>query len=276
MLRSFHLGSVFHIPLYIHPSFLLMPLVVAILNWSLGLQAVLFSQFVLLSVFGCVLLHELGHALMARWFGISTRDITLYPIGGIARLESTGNRPVEEICIALAGPAVNFVLVLLLSPLVALCALSGLAMNPDKALGQGALAIFASYLAVVWAANGVLMLFNLLPVFPMDGGRVLRAILSTGLGPMKATEIAAALAILLALGLSVLGVILGSISLILVPLFVIFAGQMELYQMRRRAAHRAALAVVEPLALNGFTGLVWNPERRVWVRWVNGRPAELW
>src|ERR1700679_2118604 len=110
MFRSWHVGSAFGIPLYIHPTFLL--IVPWVLSQSSGHTAfsAFFSVAVVLTVFACVLLHELGHALMARYFGIGTRDITLYPIGGVARLDSTGNAPHQEVCIALAGPAVNLVI----------------------------------------------------------------------------------------------------------------------------------------------------------------------
>src|SRR5438045_1760686 len=99
-MRSLRLGKAFRIPLFLHWSFVLLPLYALYLNRDQGLAGILFSQAVLLTIFGCVLLHELGHALAARFFGIRTRDITLYPIGGVARLESTGHQPHEEICIA--------------------------------------------------------------------------------------------------------------------------------------------------------------------------------
>jgi Zn-dependent protease len=278
MPRSFYLGRAFGIPVSIHPTFFLLPALFAAMRWADGPFAVLFSEILLLSVFGCVLLHELGHALMGRAFGIATRDITLYPIGGVARMESTGRRPSEEACIALAGPAVNLAIVALLSPLIALLAMSGLPLRPDRAMEYGPAAVVASYLASLWAANGVLMLFNLLPVFPMDGGRVLRAALATGLGALRATEIAAAIGLVLALMLCLVGVWFGHVTLILVPMFVIFAGQMELAALRQREARRAAVPVVEvaPAPLADFTGFVWDRDRHVWVRWVDGRPVEAW
>ncbi|MFO0843622.1 MAG: site-2 protease family protein [Gemmataceae bacterium] len=278
MPRSFFLGRAFGIPLSIHPTFFLLPALVAVLRWADGLTGVLFSEALLLAVFGCVLLHELGHALMARAFGIATRDITLYPVGGVARLESTGRRPFEEVCIALAGPAVNLAIVLLLSPLVSLVAMAGLPLGPDRALDHGPAAVAASFLASLWVANGVLMLFNLLPVFPMDGGRVLRAALAAGLGWLRATEVAAGVAVVLGLILCVIGVLIGTPSLALVPLFVIFAGQMELSALRQRELRRSdvPVAVQGPTPLGGFTGFVWDRDRHVWVRWVDGRPVEAW
>src|SRR5262245_18366280 len=114
MLRSWKLGTAFGIGLYVHWSFLLLPAYVVFNAWGASAGQLLFLLGLVLAVFGCVLLHELGHALMARQFGIGTRDITLYPIGGVARLERMSEKPWEEVCIALAGPAVNAVLAVLL------------------------------------------------------------------------------------------------------------------------------------------------------------------
>jgi Zn-dependent protease len=287
MLRSFRLGTAFGIPLYVHSTFLLLPLFALAMSWAAGPAGVLFSQAVLLTIFACVLLHELGHALMARLFGIPTRDITLYPIGGVARLDSTGHRPHEEIAIALAGPAVNLGIALLLSPVVAALALAGAAVGPDAVLhGAGPLHLFATYLTMVWVGNLVLMAFNLIPAFPMDGGRVLRAFLSLGLGQLRATEVAAAVGLVLAVLLGVAGLFQGVPSLVLVAVFVAVVGQLELHALRQRQARERLRAEAEPVVevlapvrippgLGGFTGLVWDQHNQVWVRWVNGRPVEV-
>ncbi len=123
MLRSFHIGKLFGIPLYVHSTFFLLPLWALLANSGSGLANGLFVVAGLIALFGCVVLHELGHALMARHFGIGTESITLYPIGGVARLLRMSEKPAEEVCIALAGPAVNLVLAALLTPaaLLALC-----------------------------------------------------------------------------------------------------------------------------------------------------------
>src|SRR5262245_26791391 len=121
MRPSWKIGSAFGIGIYVHVTFLLLPLYVLIENGMQGGMAVVaFSMALLASLFGCVVLHELGHALMARHFGIGTRDITLYPIGGVARLEGLGKSPLQELCIALAGPAVNVVIAALFLPLLIL------------------------------------------------------------------------------------------------------------------------------------------------------------
>src|SRR5260370_2403176 len=116
MFRSGRVGTLFGIGIYLHPTFLLLPALLAAEKFSAGLFAVLYLEALLAAVFGCVLLHELGHALMARRYGIGTLDITLYPIGGGARLERLPERPTEELLIALAGPSVKPVIATLLTP----------------------------------------------------------------------------------------------------------------------------------------------------------------
>src|SRR2546423_5421301 len=121
MLRSWKLGSLFGIGIYVHSTFLLLPLLVISGFFgaeATGAGATLFLLALVGAVFGCVVLHELGHALMARRFGIRTVDITLYPIGGVARLERLPDKPSEELWTSLAGPAVNVAIAALLLPLV--------------------------------------------------------------------------------------------------------------------------------------------------------------
>lgn len=170
---SWKLGRVAGIDLYLHPTFLLL---IAYVGMTMGgLNAVL----VTLAAFGCVLLHELGHALMAREFGIRTEDITLYPIGGLARLERMPRAPGAELLIALAGPAVN----------VAIAAGLWIFRVPLTSGGPW----FVWFVSNLLTINLMLALFNLVPAFPMDGGRVLRALLSGWLGRARATQIAAGL-----------------------------------------------------------------------------------
>jgi Zn-dependent protease len=246
-----------------------------------------------------VVLHELGHALMARYFGIGTRDITLYPIGGVARLDRMSERPAEELLIALAGPAVNLVLVLLLSPFVVTAAVTGLLGGDGTAVSvaEEAVALVARFLGALWLSNLMLLIFNLLPAFPMDGGRVLRALLSAGLGLLRATEIAANVGMVVAVIMGVVGgVVWHNFMLVILAAFVYFAGQQELLALRRREAQRR-MAALDPLPVlvtvgptpapgeplpapvsppePNFTGFVWDPGYRAWVQWLNGRPVGL-
>jgi Zn-dependent protease len=286
MLRSFRLGSAFGIDLYFHWTFLLLP--AAIFFWhlregetALGLYLALF----VLVIFGCVLLHELGHALMARRFGIATRDITLYPIGGVARLARMGDSPWQEFWIAVAGPAVNVAIAALLAVVIAVVH-GPLQLENLTRLSLG------SFLVQLMAANSFLVLFNLLPAFPMDGGRVLRAVLGNWLPFLRATEIAAGLGVLM----SVFFIFLGLVSvlplfpnfapmpmLILVGMFVLFAGQQELAAVRYRESRRWAepldVLPADEVLLPGmppphprFSGFTWDSHARLWVQWSNGRP----
>jgi Zn-dependent protease len=294
MFRSIKLGRAFGIPLFLHWSFFLLPLYALYLTRDQGPAGILLSQAVLLSIFGCVMLHELGHALMARYFGIRTRDVTLYPIGGVARLESTGDLPHQELCIALAGPAVNLAIVILLSPLVVLALFWGI-LDPNVAPGTGGTMHWLAYLLTgVCLGNGILMLFNLIPAFPMDGGRVLRALLGMGMNHLRATEIAATVGLFAAGCLALAGLWNENVGLVLVSAFVAFAGQKELAVLRhreiqRRQAERPPSAVLfeqllaEPVVdrpagpahTEGFTGLIWDRDNRIWVWWVNGRPVQI-
>jgi Zn-dependent protease len=294
MFRSIHAGNLFGIPLYLHPTFLLLPAWVVLTHPGASPLTALFLILWILTVFGCVVLHELGHALMARRFGIATRDITLYPIGGIARLEGMGQKPTQELAIALAGPAVNLAIALLLSPvaLIGLFALPSLGLNFSLSMGAGMLAI--QFLTLVWASNVGLLLFNLIPCFPMDGGRVLRALLSLGMGRLRATEIAAGVGVVLAGLIGVGGLLTLNLLSVVLAAFVAFAGQQELRAVRwtesRQAEPRVVpepVPVVRPVILPssgpapqqlhaGFTGFTWHAGTGVWVQWQDGRPVAFW
>ncbi len=204
------------IPVRLHGSFLLLAALL-VGGRLLGSGPAAAASLILLGLglFGSVLLHELGHALAARRFGIRTRSITLYPFGGIAALAGEPRGPAAELLIALAGPAVNFGLAALSLPLAA-------AGFP----GAGSFA----------ALNLAMGIFNLAPAFPMDGGRVLRAWLSRSRGRLAATEAALRISRALAWGFVIAGLFVGP-SLALVGLFLLWAGAAE---RRRLALARAA------------------------------------
>jgi Zn-dependent protease/predicted transcriptional regulator len=179
------LGRFAGIDVYVHATFLLLIGWVGYSywleqrNWGVVLNGVLF----ILALFVCVVLHEYGHALTARKYGIKTRDITLYPIGGVARLERMPDKPIEELWVALMGPAVNVVIAAGLFAYLfltnSLVPLTGLTITSG------------SFLARLMVINIWLVIFNLLPAFPMDGGRVLRAILAMKMEYTQATQVAA-------------------------------------------------------------------------------------
>jgi Zn-dependent protease len=271
MLRSFKIGKLFGIPLYVHTTFFLLPAWILLTNSGAGPLNVLFILTALTALFACVVLHELGHALMARWFGIGTENITLYPIGGVARLQRMSDKPFEEICIALAGPAVTLLIAALLSPL----ALAGmwlhtLTHSTEPSLG----ALMVSLGISLWWWNLWLFLFNLLPCFPMDGGRVLRALLALVKGQLRATEIAVRVSLVMAFLIACLSVLVLSPMPIILAVFVLFAGQMELISLRQREAQRRAASLVQPV--EAFSGVAWDSDYRVWVKWHDGRPIAYW
>jgi Zn-dependent protease len=176
MRMSWKLGRVAGIDLFLHPSFFIL---LAFFGASGGLESILLVS----AAFGCVLLHELGHALMARGFGIGTEDITLYMIGGVARLRRMPKAPGAELLIALAGPAVNVAIALFLGALLWLGLLGG----------HGSDLVVHSFAFSLLMINLGLALFNLVPAFPMDGGRIFRALMSGLIGRERATMVAAGL-----------------------------------------------------------------------------------
>jgi Zn-dependent protease len=286
--RSWRLGSWFGIGVYLHWTLLLVPVFFCGYSalTSQVPSVIFFCGISIPLLYTCVLLHEFGHALTARHFGIATQDITLYPIGGVARLERMSERPAEEFWIAIAGPLVN----------VAIAALAGAALLGMK-LGGSELEVFsdlsvvtlATILGFLCAANVMLFLFNVLPAFPMDGGRILRALLSARLGLARATEIAAGFglvmsALFVCVGLlSTVGLMPFSPLLVLVGLFVGYAGQRELLAVRRSHRPRRRPAPLEVLPASDvdgavapgadFSGFTWDQGAGLWIQWRDGQPV---
>ena len=168
----------------IHLTFFLLLAWIGAIHWSRGGPAAAVDGVVFITLlFVCVVLHEFGHIIAARRYGIPTSDVTLLPIGGVASLERMPEKPSQEIVVALAGPAVNLVIALVL--VVILGARFDLSQMAQLEQAQSTL------MARVAAANVALLVFNLIPAFPMDGGRVLRALLATRMGYTRATRVAA-------------------------------------------------------------------------------------
>src|ERR1041385_6793486 len=182
---SWRLLTVAGIGIYVHVTFLLLLVwfgaagYLARGNWMDALNGVVS----ILALFVIIVLHELGHAVAGRRFGIGARDITLLPIGGLARLERMPDDPKQELAVALAGPAVNVLLALLL--------FAGLSMGEQLVGAEQLARVGGNFFKSLMLANVVIAIFNLLPAFPMDGGRVLRALLATRMDYVRATRIAA-------------------------------------------------------------------------------------
>lgn len=223
-----------------HLTFLLLVAWIAVIEWQHGtpedaVRGVLF----ILVLFACVVLHEFGHIWAARRYGIRTPDVTLLPIGGVASMERLPEKPTQEIAVALAGPAVNaaiaFVILLLLR-----LDLSTLSLG----------AVQGSFLAQIAAANLVLLVFNLIPAFPMDGGRVLRGVLAIWLGFPRATQVAARIGQGLAIVLAAAG-LMGNPILVLIAIFIFAAagGEARYVKLRELARGRPVTdAMIAPTA----------------------------
>lgn len=182
---STRIGTFAGIDVYVHATFLILITWVAFTHWQIGhsVRAAVSGVAFVLALFGCVVLHEFGHALTARRFGIRTRDITLLPIGGLARLERMPEDPRQELWVAAAGPAVNVVIALTLFALL---------LATDTLAPPGTLTMTSgSFLERLMMVNVFLVVFNMLPAFPMDGGRVLRAALAIRMDYTRATQLAA-------------------------------------------------------------------------------------
>jgi stage IV sporulation protein FB len=232
---SFRIGSLLGIPIRVHFTFLLLLAWFGSLSSEQG-RGFLGGVVFLLLLFACVVLHELGHALTARRYGVRTSEIVLYPIGGVARLERIPSGR-AELLIALAGPAVNLVLAALLW--------GGLRLTDARSPGLSEELLTAAPIAwQLLAANLTLFFFNLIPAFPMDGGRVLRATLSLFLGQTRATTIAARVGQGLAILFAILAIYPPPVRpmLLLIAMFVFLgAGQEDAYQ-RGQAAVRGLTA----------------------------------
>jgi Zn-dependent protease len=226
---SFKLGTIYGTPTFIHWSlWLFLAGVFVFYVWrGMSIGAAFAGVVFLGTAFGCVLLHELGHALVAKHFGIKAIDITLYPIGGVARLDGYTEDPGEELLIALAGPAVNaFIAALLFGVLTLL----GGPVGPNSVMGAE-----TDVLGLLMWMNLSLVAFNLIPAFPMDGGRVLRAWLAMRMKYTSATRIAGWVGQGLAVVFGVLGIMRFHPGLVFIALFVFQGARQEVKAVLERA-----------------------------------------
>lgn len=220
---SLYLGSYKNVKVFIHWTFSILLLWIIISNMRQGIPAldILWVIIFVLALFACVVMHEFGHALAAQKYGIGTKDIVLYPIGGVARLEKLPEDPKQELWVAIAGPLVNIALFLILSVVLSFTGfnIENLELEELKIRPNTILMYIAS-------ANLILALFNLLPAFPMDGGRVLRALLSIRLPRAKATQIAGGIGQFLAIFFIFFGLFNNPI-LVLIGIFIFLGAAAE-------------------------------------------------
>jgi Zn-dependent protease len=216
---SLKLGKLAGIRVYLHWTFLLLLGFVFFvdLGEGIGLTGAVQRVIFVLALFGCIVLHELGHALAARRYGISTRDITLLPIGGVARMERMPREPKQELWVALAGPLVNVAIagVLLVVLLGIFC------------IRTHFLVLQLGFVRSLMFMNLFLVCFNLLPAFPMDGGRVLRALMAQRMDYVRATRIAARIGQVMAVIFVIVGVKMRHPMLMLIGVFIFFGARNE-------------------------------------------------
>jgi Zn-dependent protease len=243
MMRSVTVARVRDIDIRLHPTFALVFLWVLIdwrrLGAGVGLSAVFFTLILVILIFACVLLHEFGHAFMARQHGVRVHDVSLSAVGGVARMEQLPAEPRAEVLIAMAGPAANFALVVALAPLVLLIGV----VSGFSSLEDYALTVFdpsaAGLATTLLYANVLIIVFNLMPAFPMDGGRVFRAGLTTVFGRETGTRVAVLVGEAFAVLLLLFSIFVAqSVILVLLSLFVMIVAYGEDRAVRVESAMR--------------------------------------
>ena len=226
MFQTIYVGKLLGIKVYIHWTFWLLAVYIVLTNLDKGLGVAFQSLGFVFAVFGCVFLHEMGHALAAKWFRIPTLDITLLPIGGLARMGEFPRSPVVELVVALAGPLVNIVIAIIL--------FVGLSVRASfSEMSEAGVVALGSWEQLL-IANLALAIFNMLPSFPMDGGRVLRSLLAMFMPYSDATSLTARIGQGMALMMFFSSYYFGiSMLLISIMVFVVCTGELLKEKLRR-------------------------------------------
>ncbi|MEZ4958470.1 MAG: site-2 protease family protein [Saprospiraceae bacterium] len=262
MSGSLQIARLFGIPVQLHWSFCFVVLFILYMGFekNMGAGQLLWLSLAALGLFVSILLHEFGHALTARRYGVETKDIILLPIGGLARLTKLPEQPFQEFVVAIAGPCVNVALSLLLSPYLFLVLVPGLEdrplPTPDSLIGD-----FFFFVPFMFSMNVGLAIFNLLPAFPMDGGRVLRALLAIKLGRFRATQIAVVLGQLIATAMMCYGVWSNNYSYAFIGIFIFFTASKEFRWVKTERVLKQAKT--GSVARTDFTKLYRNTSMQV-------------
>ncbi len=229
---SLYLGKAFNIDIKVHWSFFLLVFwfFFSALYQGHVLAEAIYRVLFIFAIFGCVTLHELGHALVAQKFKCQTEQIVLMPIGGMAQMKQLPQKPMEEFLVAIAGPLVNVAIAVIIYFILGsseFLRLSREAQNIDRLID-------GSFLVNLLVINVILAVFNIIPAFPMDGGRMLRALLAIKLNRTKATKIASNIGQFIAVIFVILGFNSSNIILIMVGVFIFLAARAELkYESKR-------------------------------------------
>jgi Zn-dependent protease len=237
MTWAWRIARVSGIDIKVHVTF---PLILVLAGWQGGARhgvgGAVFGVSLALALFLCVTLHELGHSVAAQHFGIPVRQIVLLPLGGVAMISRNPDKPVQELLIAVAGPLVSMGIVGVLLPLAG-AALMATGFD-GRGLVEGLIGSPSPTSFVVWllAANVTIVLFNLIPAFPLDGGRVLRALLAMWMDFPRATRIASKVGEVFAVVFGLFGVLTGNFVLVLVAVFVFFGASQENVEAQARTA----------------------------------------
>jgi len=242
---SLTIGRLFGVAIRVHITFVMFLVWIGLAAFhSRGAEAALESVVYIVLIFVCVIMHEFGHILVARRYGIETDEVTLLPIGGVASLHRMPDTPSRELAVAIAGPLVNLVIAAALVVAIGVSTFSPAGMEDLANPGLSMLERLA-------AANLILALFNLIPAFPMDGGRVLHALISLRTGDARATDIAATIGQACAFGLGLIG-LFGYPILLFVAIFVYVAAAEEAKLSHVRQA-LAGLMVGEVMETEAMT-----------------------
>lgn len=234
---SFSIARVFGIDIRIHASFVFALMIGAMWGLEFGQKGVAFGLLFTILLFACVVLHELGHSLVAKAFKIPVREIVLLPIGGVAQMEKNPEKPVHELLIAVAGPLVNVVIAIGIWVAFGKTLLSGIdlkALTSPQSVQPSAQAL------VFWllTANVSLAVFNMIPAFPLDGGRVLRAVLAMFMGFSQGTRVAAGIGQFIAILLGLFAVMTGQVLMALIAFFIFLgAGRERAEEQARTVLH---------------------------------------